>query len=207
LSANLEKEGANRFRFVKLLYEKSGGDELKSSNMWDLGTELGLDRETTQRITHYLHGENLLDYTAGEGDVAITHHGIKEMEQALLQPDHATVHFPAAVNVIQIMGSVVGSQIQQGTQVSQQVQINQDTQRDLAGFLIKLEKALTEIKVDADTLRNFEADIQTIKAQLSAAQPKRSIVGEALSSIRSVLVSAGATLLAAEAAKLLVHLI
>lgn len=204
---DLEEEKANRFRFVKLLYEKSGGDELRWSNMWDLGTELGLDKETTQRITHYLHGEHLLEFKALGGLIGLTHYGIKEMEQALSQPDHATAHFPAAVNVIQIMGNVVGSQIQQGTQESQQVQINQDTRRDLAEFLTKLEKSLTEIKVEADTLRNLEADIQTIKAQLSAAQPKRSIVRQALSSIQSVLVGAGATLVAAEAAKLLAHLI
>jgi hypothetical protein len=207
LCANIEREKADRFRFVRLLYEKSGGDELRSFDMWELGTELGLDKEATKRITHYLHGERLVEYRGIGGSIGLTHHGIKEMEQALSQPDRATTHFPAAVNVIHIVGDVVGSQIQQGTQKSQQVQINKDTQREIAEFLAKLEKTLPEIKVETDTLRNLEADIQTVKAQLGAVQPKRSIVREALSSIRSVLVNAGATLLAAEATKLLLHLV
>lgn len=174
--------------------------------MWNLGTELGFDRETTQRITQYLRGEHLLDPKAIGGLIGLTHFGIKEMEQALSNPNKPTAHFPAVVNVIQITGDVVGSQIQQATEGSQQIQITQDTQRALAEFLSSLEKGLTEIKAEANTLRDLKADIETIKAQLSAAQPKRSIVREALSSIRSILEGAGAALLAAEAAKILIHL-
>ena len=174
--------------------------------MWDLGKELGFDGETTQRITQYLNGEHLLKHWAIGGTIGITHWGVKEMEQALSNPNTPTTHFPAVVNVIQITGDVVGSQIQQATEESQQIQIAQDTQRALTEFLSSLEKDLTEIKAEANTLRNLKADIDTIKAQLGAAQPKRSIVREALSSIRSILESAGASLLAAEAAKILTNL-
>lgn len=203
---DLEKEKANRLRFVKLLYEKSGGDEFNWVSMWDLGKELGFDSGTTQRITQYLNGEHLLKHQALGGTIGITHWGVKEMEQALSDPNKPTTHFPAVVNVIQIAGDVVGSQIQQATEESQQIQITQDTQRALTEFLSRLEKDLTEIKAEANTLRDLKADIQTIKAQLGAAQPKRSIVREALSSVRSILEGAGATLLAAEAAKILIHL-
>jgi hypothetical protein len=207
LSIDIQKEKANRLRFVKLLYEKTGGDEYKWVNMRDLGKELGFDGESIQRITQYLNGEHLLTFQALGGVIGITHWGVKEMEQALSNPNQPTMHFPAAVNILHIAGDVVGSQIQQGTEASQQIQITQDTQLALTEFLSSLEKDLTEIKAEANTLRDLKADIQTIKAQLGAAQPKRSIVREALSSIRSILEAAGATLLAAEAAKILIHLL
>lgn len=69
-----------------------------------------------------------------------------------------------------------------------------------------MEKNLIEIKVETNILRDLKADIETIRAQLGATQPKRSIVREALSSVKSILEGAGAALLAAEAAKILIHL-
>jgi hypothetical protein len=174
--------------------------------MWDLGTELSLDRETTSRITQYLNGEHLLTYQAVGGTIGITHWGIKEMEQAISHPKVGTQHFPPLVNIIQVAGNIVGSQIQQGTQASQQFQISQDTRRALSEFLAKLTESLEDIKAREDALQDLKADVQSISAQISAAHPKRSIIVEALSSIKTILEGAGAILLAAEATKLLMTL-
>jgi hypothetical protein len=174
--------------------------------MWDLGSELGLEQEETHRITDYLRGENLLEYHGIGGEIGITHYGIVEMEQALSDPNKSTQHFPASVNIVQVMGNVIGSQIQQATQASQQVQISQDFQCGLSEFLSELEKKIIELRLDEAKQHDLSADLETIKAQLKASEPKRSIIKEALSSIRKILEGVGAALLAARAAELLTTL-
>lgn len=37
----------NRFRFLKLLYEKTGADEHNWMSMWDIGQQLGFDKDET----------------------------------------------------------------------------------------------------------------------------------------------------------------
>jgi hypothetical protein len=140
------------------------------------------------------------------GGIGITHRGIVEIEQALSNPSQPTQHFPASVNIVQIMGNVVDSQIQQGAQVSQQVQISEDSRRDMSNFLQRLTESLASVKVNEESLTDLKADMDSIKAQLGARHPKRAIIREALSSIKGVLEGAGATILAAEATKLLLSL-
>lgn len=53
------------------------------------------------------------------GGIAITHRGIKEVEQALRTPERRTEHFAPAINLINV-GQMTGS-IQQGTVSSVQV--------------------------------------------------------------------------------------
>ena len=203
MSSELEATKVNRFRFLKLLYEKSGGDQFKWFNLSEIGRELELGADEAHRIMQYLNGESLAEYHSIGGDVGITHQGVKEIEQAISNPRAATGHFPPAINIIEVHGDVVGAQIQQATQASQQMMVSSDLQRELSGFLSELEKGISALALDGSKQRDLVADIDTMKAQLKASQPKRSIVREALSSIRSILEGAGATLLAAEAAKLL----
>ena len=199
---DLAEEKANRFRFLNLLYEKSGASEHRIIVMSDLGLELGLDRQATHRITDYLAGENLLKHKTA-GGICITHQGIIEIEEAKSDPDRPTRHFPAVVNVIQVAGDVVGSQIQQATQASQQVQVNQHLQHALFEFLTELEQKVSELSLEGERQRDLLADMETIKAQLKASAPKRPIIREALSSIRRILEAAGAALLAKKAIELL----
>jgi len=57
MSSELERTRVNRFRFLRLLYEKTGGNKSRICNMWDLGSELGLDRREIDRVAQYLDGE------------------------------------------------------------------------------------------------------------------------------------------------------
>lgn len=175
--------------------------------MWDIGKELGLDEAETNRIVQYLNGEYLVVPRALGGTIGISHRGVVEIEDALSNPERATTYFPPVVNIIQVQGDVVSSQIQQATLASQQVQINPDVQHRLFEFLSELEKKMTELKLDESCLRDLKADMETVKAQLKASKPKSSIIKDALSSIQRVLETAGATVLAAEIAKLLTSLV
>ncbi len=206
MSIDIEKEKANQFRFLKLFYEKCGADEERECEEEKLGVELGFDKETTDRISRYLHAEGLLCYTGIGGPTAITHKGIVEMQQASSKPNQSTQHFPASTNIVQVMGDVIDSPIQQATQASQQILVDPNLQRALSDFLVELDKKKGGLKLDEDKQRDLGAEVETIRAQLKSSKPKHSIIKEALSAVRSILESAGATLLAAELAKLLAAL-
>ncbi len=99
-----------RFAFLKELYDRSGGDSLPEYPAKDIGQKLGFDQAITEKIDRYLKAEGLLEYRSMGPQVAITHQGIKEIEQALKQPAIGTDHFPA--NII-IVGQMTDSQISQ----------------------------------------------------------------------------------------------
>jgi len=55
-----------------------------------LGNNWDGDKNETPNIVEYLVGENLVEYVAIGGEIAITHYGRKEIERALSAPDIAT---------------------------------------------------------------------------------------------------------------------
>ena len=114
----VEEWREKRLRFMNRLYDATGGSQLASVHPYEVGDELGLSHDETDRVIEYLQGEQLLAH-AGLGTVGITHLGVLEVERALSNPKQETEHFPPAINVIQV-GQMHGSQIQQGTIHSKQ---------------------------------------------------------------------------------------
>ena len=196
----------NRFRFLNLLYKKSGGDEDKDFNMFNIGHELKLDDNETNKVVQYLRGENLVKFAGMGGEIVIAHDGIKEIEKALSNPNRETLHFPPVMNILQVYGDVISSQIQVGTEASQQLQVNPDLQRVISEFISELKKKIVELKLEGSEHRDISAAIETIMAQLRASEPKPSIIKEALSSIKRILEAAGAALLASKVVELIVRL-
>ena len=84
--STLKNKIEDRLRFLTKLYEITGGSGNKIVNMFELGTELGFDREITSSIGQYLSGENLVKHMSIGGGIAITHTGVKAAEEALFQP-------------------------------------------------------------------------------------------------------------------------
>jgi hypothetical protein len=73
-----------RLDFLKKLYEVSESDETKFVNIYEIGSQLGFDRELTISITQYLKGEGLIQLRTIGGGISITHYGIKNVEKSLL---------------------------------------------------------------------------------------------------------------------------
>jgi hypothetical protein len=162
--------------------------------MWDVGTELGFSKEETSAICEFLAGEYLLEHVHLGGGVAITHHGVVEIENALAHPDKPTEYFPA-VNVIHIH-NMHQSQIQQGTFASSQSATYSADPQLISAFITELRAILPSLSLDADTKSEVEAEIATIGAQLSSARPKQKILKECLVSIRTILEGAAGSALA-----------
>ncbi len=178
----------NRLRFdlLRRLYDVSGGRRDVIVALNDLANEMGIDRNDAYSLADWLRGEYLLEFkTLGPG-IAITHHGVKEIESAIAAPDEPTTYFPP-VNLIYV-GSMSGSQIQQGTIASNQSQLIANTDPALLIELIaSVREALEELQLSAEQADELESDLATLEAQATSPRPKSTIVREALSSIRTIL--------------------
>jgi hypothetical protein len=94
----LEEKKKNRWLMLKKFYEICNGQSnTYIVDMWEVGQELGWDRETTSATYDYLEGERLLKAMTLGGGATITHHGVKEVEQAEEFPEKPTLHFPPMI--------------------------------------------------------------------------------------------------------------
>ncbi len=114
----LEEKKRRRLSFIERLYRQTDGDTMAMVEISEVGAGLGWSEEEARSVARYLGEEGLLKFAA-KGVVAMTHAGVVEMEAALGNPQAPTVHFPA-LNVVNVHGNVTGSQIQAGTETSNQ---------------------------------------------------------------------------------------
>lgn len=132
-----------RYELLLKIYELTDGDETKI-----LGLETGeeLDPKEIQSIIDYLAGEGLVKSLADEGALlSITHRGVVEVEQALLNPKEPTEHFPA--QVIQHFHAAVGS-VQTGNQNIANVTQNVSGDARLTELLQELRRQITDQSPD-----------------------------------------------------------
>jgi hypothetical protein len=106
----IEAKQENRFRFLYTLYEQIDGIENVPVNMYEIGEKLSFDEMIVRSIVEYLEGEGLAKSRAYggfiSGKIAITHKGIREIEDANNMPSKPTKNFPS--NIIYVMGDYVG---------------------------------------------------------------------------------------------------
>lgn len=189
---SLEAKKKARFRLLHALYDITDGNLHKWLPLFDVGGHIGLSREETLLAGDYLKGEGLLEYRATGPTVGLTHHGVKEVEDALEHPDRPTQHF-LPLNVINV-GTMIGSSIlQAGNHSSQAATVTDYNATDLRHMMTAIRAAVADPKVPKETKAEVLADVGTIEHQLDSPKPKSNIINEAIKSIRNVLegISAG----------------
>lgn len=206
-NVTLDQRRAWRLAFMKKLYDITGGNQAAFVDMWELGTELGIPRDEINGVTDHLDGEGLLEYVALGGQIAITHAGRKEVEDALATPDRPTRHFPP-INVIHI-GSMVNSNLQQGT--SGTATINAGSGLDIAAlkaFVDVLQKRDAELgQLGDDAAAEARAERATLAAQAASPRPKMEIVRSGLESLKHIFEHAVGHALATELLPMLLPLL
>lgn len=190
---DLTQTKEKRFEFLNLVYWKSGGDEHQFFTLGELASELDLELSTAVRIAQYLGGESLIkvSWTSGGGmksPICITHRGVIQVEKALSEPEKPTEYFPPVVNIISI-ASMSHSQIQQGTQQSQQTTSYGASNIEELGDLVRqLRDQLPSTELSEEERAEAEAELQTIEAQARSPRPKSVIIKESLSVARDILI-------------------
>jgi hypothetical protein len=189
-----EERVKQRFRFLKALYDRVGDNIAAGNHYTSLADDIGSDHSAAARFAQHLHSQGLLSLT-NDGQVRITHIGVREIEAAVTKPQLPTQHFPAYVINIQTM---TNSSIQQGTQNSSSVIIaNQNEVQSLKQLVTNIKESADKISLSSQERTEMEAELQTLESQLSSPKPKHVIVSESLRTLRTILENAGAALLAA----------
>ena len=200
----IEERKKQRFEFLKNVYQSTGGS--LEQLVWDqeIGEELGFDLLFTRQIRSYLESKGLIKGVAATREIYITHAGVEEIEQALTEPNRPTEHFPA-VNLY--IGKVEGSQIQAGTAHSSQTmtsfQVDPET---LTAILDDMDDIFEKVEFEREVRSDLEAQVNTLRAQMSSPRPNPTIIQGVLSVIRDLLVQAGGTALGPQVAALVAQL-
>ena len=100
-------------------------------------------------------------------------------------------------NINNFYGSVLGSQIQQGSNHSSQaIEIKGCPPDELIKLMTGIKSILSELAFDDEIRKELSADIDSVEAQVKSPNPKTSIIHEGLKSIRTVLEGASGELVA-----------
>lgn len=151
--------------------------------------------EPVKRAVEYLCGVGLMQYVASGPTISIIWGGVREFEESLRSPDEPTPHL-AAINILNI-GSVVESQIQQGTTASSQHSefLSGPEVEDIRRLVGDLEAAFRDIveSLSPSDRADAEAQIRTLEAQLASAKPRRGVLRGCVSALQGVAVGAAGT--------------
>ena len=196
----IEEAQKKRFQFLHKLWKLTGGDETKRFSMFEIGAELDFDKDLTVTIGQYLAGEKLIIHRPGCGtrdrEIAISHLGVREIEEALGNPDRPTQYFPAVINITSI-GTMTDSQLQIDSPGATQVAtFNENGYEGLKEVIQSLKESIDQLDIDTQQKSELQADIQTIDAQISSSKPKATIITECLGSIKRILEGAAGGALA-----------
>ena len=199
---------------MKAIFDMSGGSEDQQVLGHQLADEVDLTPQELGDACHYLAGEGLIEEAMPDMGASpvpywinITHQGISEMEQSLHAPSTPTQHFPPAISIIKVQGSVIGSAIQSGSPGAQQeVSVGDLDLEAVQRFLRELDAKATELDLPALAAEELAAEIATVKAQIQSPKPKRHIIEACLASARSILENASGGVAAVGLLDLIQHL-
>jgi hypothetical protein len=192
--ADIEKRRADRLRVMKAIFDASEGSEGTFVSGAELLDTLGLTDQELGDVCKYLEGEHLITTQQTlwghwtPHTIQITHWGIKEMEESARAPHEPTQHFPPAVSIVNVHGSVIGSAIQSGSPGAQQDVSVGDLDLGAVGkFLQEFDARAAELNLPSPQAEELAAEIATLRAQVDSPKPKKNIIRESLHSVRAIL--------------------
>lgn len=123
MDSNLEKKRAQRYLFLKHLYDLADGDTFPNFGFAEIRGQLGWDEATTDKVMNYLQDEGLIKFVSF-GTIGITHAGVIHIEDAISHPAQPTKYFPAisfimvsAGGDVTVNGDVIGRDKKAGSSV------------------------------------------------------------------------------------------
>lgn len=176
----------------------TGGSQAVFKNMWDIGEKIGTGGQSsieTLNIVNWLVGERLIEHKYIGGGIALTHHGIKEVQNARRHPERPTDHFPTQIaNFVINYGNMHNSSIQQGTSNSDQTVINrslvENSFNEIEGKYDKeVIEGLRQVTEFINNSKNPSAAIlfNEFNQELNKPKPDKSALGNIWSSIQKLL--------------------
>lgn len=156
--------------FLTLLYEKTRNDASIQVSMYDIGAEIGLEKNNAQRVAEELIGLDFVEIRTLAGDIGITPKGLQEIEK---------------INGFSITSSSDAVTLGTSTVLEEKVW------RAVDHICAKLKCRAGNLGLAFDPLSELLADLKTIDAQMMSARPKTAIVRECFKSISATLKQIG----------------
>jgi len=163
----------------------------------DIGDQLGFTRNVADLVGCYLRDEGLIEFHTFGPMIGITHCGVKEVENALSEPDVPSEYFPA-VNIISV-GQMINSQVQQNSPHASQMWVHDLADYESLDQLVKrLEKCSSELELSSQERAEIHRHVQTIKTQMASSEPKVDLIQKCLGSVKRILEGMVGSILASE---------
>ena len=149
--------------FLLQLYQKANGDPAVQISMYDLGEQLGLDRQAASRVAEQLIALQLVEIVTLAGGIAISNDGLKEIQ--------------ATFGDLTATGETV-------TQLGAEPILDQTRSQAVAGVMDQIKAQAGNLGLEFETLGELMADLKTIDVQLQSPRPKTAIIKECLRSVK-----------------------
>ena len=166
-SDEIDKTGQ---QFLIQLFEQTKGDSTMQVSMYDIGDQVGLDRDIASAVAQELIGSMLVEIRTLSGGIGISADG-SQMAQKLIGPAASSGDEFAELDDALLLKS-------SGRQAVEQIASELKDQTGALGL-------------DFDTLTELMADLKTIDAQLGSSRPKTAIIRACLHSVLAVLTNSG----------------
>jgi hypothetical protein len=186
---------SSALRLLQAIYDRTRD---QANPVFVMELNVGLSEEESKSAWRYLKDKGLiqtfnLDYTA-----RINAAGVDAIESARSHPDIPVLGFPLATYNIVNIGTAIHSPVQQSGARSSQSQVaalGHDELASLNRLVAELTGHLGELNLDASRKQKADAQIATLKAQLSD-EPDPVIAQQAGRTLRSITEGAIASLIA-----------
>ncbi|MDH3884086.1 MAG: hypothetical protein OET63_07730 [Desulfobacterales bacterium] len=153
-------------QFLIQLFEQTRGDTSAQVSMYDVGNDLGLDRDTSSRVAETLMGLQLVEIRTLSGGIGISTEGADEVKR-LMGGAATTGELHRKLTDQSIMDQISSQAVEQ------------------AAAELKIKAG--NLGLDFEGLSELMADLKTIDAQLGSSRPKTAIIRECLYSLKETL--------------------
>ena len=153
-------------QFLIQLFEQTKGDVSIQVSMYDIGTLLGMDRDTASSIAQELMGQQLAEIRTLSGGIGIRADGLARARD--------------------LMGPSASNMSSEYTKLGNEPLLNSGRQQAVSQVVSELKNQTGSFGLDFDTLSELMADLKTMEAQLDSSRPKTAIIRECLRSVLEV---------------------
>ena len=167
---NADELDINGQQFLIQLFEQTKDDSTLQVSMYDIGDQLGLDRDIASAVAQELIGSMLVEIRTLSGGIGISAEGL-QMAQKLIGPAE--------------------SSSDEFTKLDDAPLLNASGRQVVEKIASELKDQTGSLGLDFDTLTELMADLKTIDAQLGSSRPKTAIIRACLHSVLTVLTNSG----------------
>ena len=152
-------------QFLIQLFEQTKGDLAVQVSMYDIGDQLGMDREKASSVAQELMGLQLAEIRTLSGGIGLSADGSARVQQVL---------------------GVASSDALKSATLGNRPVLASDGKQTVVQVVAELKDQAGSLGLDFDALSEMMADLKTMEAQLDSSRPKTAIIRECLRSILGV---------------------